>query len=163
MDNKYFKFILIGAVILVWGGIIYRIIYGLSPGDAPANVRISMPKPEMRLTIDTFYLNADYTDPFLPEEDSVNIDSGSKRSNITPVSIGVSKEHLTQETVAAVIQFNGVIANPSKKKRVAIVTTQGKEFLVNEGDKIDNIRIFKIGKNSIYLFYKGEGFTIRKL
>jgi len=66
------------------------------------------------------------------------------------------------ESVTSILQLSGIIANPQKRSRVAIITLRGKEYLVREKEKIEGITIKKIERDRIRILYKGELVTIGK-
>ncbi|HXB10120.1 MAG TPA: hypothetical protein VNW04_23515 [Puia sp.] len=168
MNNKYVKYFLIVAVIAVWATIIYRIAGGLSSGTQPIPPSVVASGNELKISSDTFALNADYPDPFLPDADSAATDTVTDRKVAPPLSAGNANaaggasHPPTPESVAGIIQLGGIIANPQKRSRIAIITLRGKEHLVREKERIEDIYIKSIGRDKIRILYKGEIFTIGK-
>ena len=163
MNNKYVKYFLIVAVVGVWAAIIYRVVHGLGgapvPHGAPGVARMK----EYKLDEDTFHLYADYPDPFLGDADSSKADSMMKKINV-PVVVGPPSPPVQPpgELLAGLLQYNGTISNPKRRARVAIITFQGKEYLVREKDKVGDVRVLKIERDRIVVLFKGEAFTIAK-
>ena len=116
---------------------------------------------EYKVNTDTFNLYADYPDPFLPDDSTAAGQTTVKTAN-SPAAAGpvAPESHPTDQIVAGMIQYNGMISNPKKKSRVAIITLHGKEYMVREHDKVEDVKILKIEKNRIEIVYKGEPFVI---
>jgi len=168
MNNKYVKYFLIIAVVAVWATIIYRVAGGLSSGTQAIPLPIPVSRNELKLNSDTFALNADYPDPFLPDADSAAADTISTRK-ISPAlsaanagAAGSASHVPTSESVAGIIQLGGIIMNPQRRSRIAIITLRGKEHLVREKEKVEDVYIKSISKDKIRILYKGELFTIVK-
>ncbi|HEY4205250.1 MAG TPA: hypothetical protein VGM31_00495 [Puia sp.] len=160
--SKYLKYVLIVAVVGVWGAILYRIVRGLgssSPLTQAAPIHLAS---ELRPASDTFRLNADYPDPFLPQPDSLEKDTVLRPSQLPmPVSQPSISNVPLEEPVGNIVQFNGVMGGPRNKRRVAIVTVHGKELMVREGEKIEGINIRRIRKNGIDILYKGKSYFLQ--
>lgn len=164
MNNKYVKYFLIVAVIGVWASIFYRVIHALGRPDEPFMVVAPAPSPVQTLSDDTFHLFADYPDPFLGE-DTMRADTAAAataKPMAAPVTAGPVAPVITREMVAGIVQYKGVISNPQKRTRVAILMLHGKEYLARENDKIEDIRILAIGKTRISIRYKEQVFTLDK-
>lgn len=163
MENKYVKYVLIIAVLAIWATIIYRIITGLKgPQEAVISERFA-PKKQYRRIEDSFNLYVDYPDPFLGSSDSVLVDTITKKSSSLPLDASTRPvTPNTADVIATIVQYNGIISNPKSRSKVAIVTIHGKEYLVREKDKVNEIRFLKIEKGKLSIIYKGEIFTINK-
>lgn len=145
----------------MWATILYRVIHGLGGSDVPVAVAGESAREVQPANEDTFHLYADYPDPFLPEADSGRVDSISKMAGApNPLAVAPPAAPITAAMVAGIVQFDGMIGNPKKKKWVAIITVHGKEYLVRENDRVEDIRIHRIGKTRIWVFYKGELFLV---
>jgi hypothetical protein len=163
MNNKYLKYFLIVAAIGIWGLIIYRIIQA-SKGGPDASIGFdSTPGNLMTdVTADTFTLNADYPDPFIPEKEEEDSVSESKSPD---ENIGVPSPELaplSEESIAGLIKFRGIVENPQKKIRVAIVSINGREYVVHERDKVEGIYITKIMREKLKINYKNNQYDIEK-
>lgn len=162
MNNKNVKYFLIVAVIAVWATIIYRVTGGLGPGTSSPPPPVPSSRNHLKMASDTFTLYADYPDPFLPEADTASGDTIVARKPTPPLSAGNASPASAEEFPGRIIQLTGIIGNPQKKSRVAIIILRGKEYLVREKEKIENIYIKRIEKDRIRILYKGEPFTIEK-
>ncbi len=163
MENKYVKYFLIIAALAIWITIIYRIVAGLSGPAEPTTSERLIPKNEIKRNTDSFNLYVDYPDPFLGSSDSTVIDTIAKKTPSVALDASTTPvKPLTSEMIAAMIQYNGMISNPKKMSRVAIVTVRGREYLVREKEKAEDFQIRKIEKDRLSIGYKGESFTIHK-
>jgi hypothetical protein len=150
---RYFLFVGLAAV---WGTIIYKVIKGLNQNDDIPAVQTSKgPKIDYYKPIDSFTLIANYPDPFLPQGDSTIAKNISENIvDDTPAR----KEALQMKPAIDVskIQYYGMITNPEKKKKVAIISIAGKEYLAKEKEKIEQLLINKITKEKITVFINGK-------
>jgi hypothetical protein len=165
VNNKYVKYFLIVAVVGVWAAIVYRVVHGLGGAPVPHGAPGVASVKEYKLDEDTFQLYADYPDPFLgdADSDSAKADTMMRKAGV-PVVPGPPSPPVQPrgELLADLLQYNGTISNPKRKARVAIITFQGKEYLVREKDKLGDVRVLKIERDRIVVLYKGEVFTIAK-
>jgi hypothetical protein len=169
VNNKYLKYCLIAGAVAVWAMIIYRIVRGIRPVADPVTPRSITINNELTTTVDSFSLNADYPDPFQPDTDTTEEALPQKggpalsgTSAVTGPGARTQDPTMTREAIAGMIQLNGIISNPKKKSKIAILTIRGKEYVVREKEKIGEIRLGKIGKDQIQVFYRGESYTIVK-
>jgi hypothetical protein len=56
----------------------------------------------------------------------------------------------------------GMIGNPEKKLKIAIITLHGKELLVKEKEKHDGVLIKKIDRDKIGVVYKAKYVEVEK-
>ena len=155
---------LILVTFLVWGSIVYRIANGLSDKDTIVVKAFTPQKNEIGIILDSFTLYADYPDPFIPEKETVDSAIYSK-VNIPPKPTNFPNSEtpkINQEIVAGIIQFNGIVINPQNKSKIAIVSVHGKELIVREKEKVEDIVIRKIDRDRLKIMYKGRAFTIAK-
>jgi hypothetical protein len=164
MENKYVKYGLIIAVISVWALIVFRVIKGFGKSEVPPTENKHSPVNGYKSLDDTFSLVLNYPDPFLPTLDSVIEDTVVKAIN--PVGPNTNTVNVdpppTKEMVTGIVQYTGIISNPQKKSKIAIINIQGKEFLMKENESNEEIRLMKIEKTLIRILYKGKVFEIGK-
>lgn len=162
MSNKYLRYSLIVAVIAVWATIGYRVVHGLSDPVLPPTERKPMLRENYNLKEDSFKLYADYPDPFLPDSDADPKDTSDRKSDPPSSPLPPSLPATENMTIKRIIVYNGMISNPKRKSRVAIVTIQGKEYMVREKETVDEIKILKIANDKLLISYRGEVYTIGK-
>lgn len=167
MENKYMKYGLIAVVIVVWGAIIYRIVGGMSGTDVPVAAARPRLKIETPIARGSFVLFADYPDPFIPEPDSIDLIDVKKNTTGAPMTVlatppMASLKPAPPPTLESFLQYSGMIGNPDKKLKIAIINLHGKALLVKEKEKHDEVLIKKIDKDKIGVVYKGKYVEIGK-
>jgi hypothetical protein len=162
MNQKPVKYFLIGGVVVVWGLIIYRVIDGLNPDDVPAIKVVNTMATNYIPPTDTFTLIADYSDPFIPGEDTVEADMTVKTAVAPPPSPPPVVKPPPDTYKEGTIQYEGMISNPAKKIKLGTIVIKGKEMLVKEKEKVEDYLIEKITAETIVIRYKGKKIPISK-
>ena len=161
MKNKKVTFALIVSVAAVWGIIFYR-IFAASAEDDP------LPRPVVHqansyeslddyLVKDTFKLVLNYRDPFLdkedPKPDTTTITPKTVSSaGFNPVRISTHKKFINWD----IVKYTGHITNPESKKMVCILTVNGKEYMLSEGQSADGVKLIKSGRDSVKVLYRDK-------
>ena len=161
MNPKPVKYFLIAGVVVVWGLIIYRVVDGLNPDDVPVIKAANTIATTYTPTTDSFSLIADYSDPFIPEEDTVE----ANMTVMTAVAPSPSQPPVVKPPDTykeGTIQYEGMISNPAKKLKLGTISINGKEMLVKEKDKVEEYVIEKITAETIVIRYKGKKISISK-
>ena len=52
------------------------------------------------------------------------------------------------------IKYNGFIVNPERKSIVCILSVNGKEYMLSEGEGADGIKLLKSNKDSVKVLYQ---------
>jgi len=157
MKNKKLTILLICAVAAVWGIIIYRILFNEESGGAKplfASVKlIDEPLDQYFIKEDTASLVLSYRDPFLGGvySDLKHIADHSQASvAIAPAVV----EPIPINWPA--IQYSGYISNSSNQNGVSIVSVNGKERMVAEGEVFEGVKVVKNNKDSILVEWEGN-------
>ncbi|HEY0066751.1 MAG TPA: hypothetical protein VGB46_05300 [Flavisolibacter sp.] len=162
MNQKALRYVLIAAVVLVWGAIIYRIFAALGSDDGPEPGTAVASKPLKQAARDSFSLLANYSDPFLPAdavmEPDVAVDSPVVTSN--PAVVSTSLPATEPPVDISFVRYQGMIANPEKKLRMAMISINGSEHLVKENEVIQDVLIRKITANKLTVTYRKKTFHI---
>lgn len=165
MKQKNIRYFLITGVLLVWGIIIYRVINALSGSDTI--LKPAMTKPVVSayaIKADSFFLYANYPDPFNAEEETTDslINSEQNKQASTPPS--TFNNTTAVETDLSFIQYHGMIANPATKMKAAMLSIKGKEFTAREKDLLENIyRVNNIYAQKIVITYRNKRYEIEKI
>lgn len=149
------------AVALVWGLIIYRIFGALGNEDGAGPETAVASKPLKSPVRDTFSLLANYSDPFLPADavlQEIVIDSSTLISN--PATVNTPATVTEPPVDISFIRYGGMIANPEKKLRMAIINIHGNEQLVKENDVVQEVTIKKITAHKLTVTYKKKTFHL---
>jgi hypothetical protein len=159
MKGKYFKYILVLSTLVIWILIGIRIANSLHGNEkiAESNIKIQnlIPIP----VVDSFSLQADYPDPFIPTIDSI-------AAGLLPL-VKTNFPHPNTDSVKpkqdyGFIKYVGLISGKSKKSRVAIVNFNGEDLMMKEKDKIHDFTLKKIGKEELVFDTKGKLIKIFK-
>lgn len=162
---------LIAVVIVVWGAIIFRVMAGMSGPDTPTAATPGRPKVNAPAAQEGFVLFADYPDPFIPEPDSLDVIEVKKPGvpgapgtigGMTASTMPAAPKPPPPPTLQSFLQYVGMIGNPEKKLKIAIINLHGRELLVKEKEKHDEVLIKKIDKEKIGVVYKGKYVEIEK-
>lgn len=154
------------ATAIVWGLIIYRVISSLNKEPEIESL------PNLNSTkksIDTsghmaYNLLLNYPDPFGTTDDSSNVLQGinESRSEFNS-SISGQLNNAIPKVRIDFIQYKGLITNPRNHKVVAVISINGKDEMVKNGQILENIRICKITKGEILISYLGGNYRVKKL
>jgi hypothetical protein len=170
VNNKNIKYLLLAAAVCVWGLVIYNIIKGLAKDDIPKAITNNpMPKVDYSIKNDSFIIN--YPDPFIPEIDTLQqkMDSLNKQLKATvPVTITPPPPPFQNITSippskpdVSFIQYLGRVTNTEvKNKKAGFINLRGKDVMIKEGQKIEDIIIKKIEKNKLTIFYQKQQLSI---
>jgi hypothetical protein len=153
MKNKTLTYVLGVAVAIIWGLIIYRVVTGLRANDdSDVNIAVNTvkePYNDYSIPKDTTRLLLNYRDPFglvKPKDTIKVIPVVSHKATIIPKpSINWS-----------FIKYSGYIRNPKSKKLIAILTINGRNVLLAEGEADDNVKLLKNLRDSIRISFNGK-------
>lgn len=155
--NKKLTWFLICAVVLVWGVIVYRLFFNNVEDEyvlrSSSTIAKHEPYDQYLPKADTFRLALNYKDPFL--------------GGVTPEVIELKPTELSAKPVNFVpppvkpfidwnaIKYSGYIINPVTKKIVSIITVNGKEQMLSEGEVFEGAQLIKNKKDSVLVSWKG--------
>jgi len=166
MKNKSITYILIVGVLIVWGLIFYRIFSGMGgeeelsgiPSVANKKAVISNNEEEPLVLI------ANYRDPFLGTVSNTLI--GSNYNQGTNQIVIKRKLPIVKKEVVLIdwsfLDYIGIVQNKETKKKVGLLNILGKEFMVSEGDTVNEVLVLKKERDSIFVKYKEEKKWIRR-
>jgi len=146
---------LIVAVVGVWSMILYRIFAAVGNNDDTAAIPTLKPQKEayndFTIPKDTTKLLLNYRDPF-----------GLVKQKDTAMSIVKISKHLNTQVIAkpginwSFITYSGYIRNPASKKLVALVSINGQNITLTEGETKDQVKLIKNLRDSIKVSYQGK-------
>ncbi len=152
MKSKKMIYLLIGCVAVVWGMIIYRIYVQVKPGD---ELQISQVKQKpISIAIsnhsnDAYQLYLD-RDPFV---------SYSFVSSVAPAiqNTGQAKVSTAAKIITPVawpaINYSGYIKNPKSNQKITIISLNGKEIMLRDGEVAQGVKLIKNYGDSIQLSF----------
>jgi len=166
MKNKKLVYILLPVAILIWGGIIFKIISYYFDKNTPDivmtdNTMMNFPKN----AIDTFSLLLNYPDPFLKSMAVFsNPGNVSYQRNNSKSTVGLNNRN-TKEIVKVnwpAIVYGGIIKNKESKKTCSIVKINGVEHIMSVGDVYNDVHLLKLYKDSVVVSFKNNKKTFVK-
>ncbi|HNU34432.1 MAG TPA: hypothetical protein PKN75_12670 [Bacteroidia bacterium] len=149
MKNKKAVFILLPAVLVLWGIVFYRIYNAVNPTENVYVISKSVDAPNQTslITTDTFQLINNYPDPFM----KTVLVSRSKINRSSKVSNVRSKAAVNSNIVFPTIIYNGIIKNNNSKKVFAMLNVNGKDYLLQQGNNVENLKLIKINPDSVLM------------
>ncbi|MFL1013663.1 hypothetical protein [Flavisericum labens] len=154
MNGKTKTYILLAAVLAIWGIIGYRIFGAVSPNvtiEGPQNNIVAfVPKTDM--TVDTFSIRPMERDPFL----------GHLYFKKKPKS-NEAKTPVKKELVWPSILYHGMISKQRGKEALYIVSINGQQQILKTGQSIDGVTLRKANKTEVQVVFKGKRKTILKV
>lgn len=158
VKNKKLTYLLICAVAVVWGIVIYKFVFNDAGDDYTVRTGVTKktdePYDQYAAKPDTFKLALNYRDPFgeTAPKDVVEevIPAAGKPVNFappTPMPVPVNW---------SAIRYSGYVTNPVTKKLVSIIVVNGKERMVAEGEVFEGVRLLKNRRDSILVSWKDK-------
>lgn len=169
MKNKKLRYILIPAVVIIWGLVLYKVFsYTDDTPEFNFNSNIDNEILQNNSVVDTFSLIADYRDPFLGNQSTFKSYSPSIESsnnNTQNKSVEIKKTN-NQQTVTNIrwpqVKYGGLVINQNSDKKVGIMQLNGKKHLIEENKDYDNITIQRIFEDSVLISYMNNSKTFYK-
>lgn len=159
MKNKKIVYVLLLAVIIVWGTIILRVV---------GNKIEHRTQPTSRVIKNNFYeltknyrYNLQINDPFLHKDYRINsykhapVKLINKKKEIVPI---VTENKFD----ASFIIYNGLIQNLSNNIKIAIVSIENKKHYLQEGQELNGIKFSTFSNDSILVSKNGIQIFVRK-
>jgi hypothetical protein len=161
MKNKKLLYVLIPAVLVIWGIIAFRIYRAVYRSDQAQMGFMHQSSNSEKATIqDTINLIANYPDPFLKEVYSSSIE-GSVNSSI--LIRDFSTEVQNQPTIIwPEVRYGGRIKNSSHNKDVFLIQIGTTNYLLKPGEIVENVKLLNADKDSIIMEYQNQQKTIKR-
>jgi hypothetical protein len=158
MKNKKFTYLLLVCVAGLWGLIFYRVFNSMASEDMPIVAESSKKQAYFKMvnhTQDQVDLKLAHRNPFS------NVTVALEEPIITTTAMQAVVRPPVKMNVKipvkwSAIQYMGYIDNPMNKKRLAMLTLDGKEFMLTEGQQLNGIKLIKYAEDSIKLQYQNE-------
>lgn len=167
MKNKKALYILLPAVVFIWGYVIFKIISGTRNNDAEFSYQTSIDDFfEEKLERDTFYIIANYKDPFIRKKPKVAGEDASKaKENVTVQDYrrnnNTRNTHTRQRRIRwPNIEYTGKV--DSEKEITVFVKINNKTRLMSQDDSFDEVTLLKIYEDSIRVMYMDQEKTFMK-
>ena len=137
MKNKKNIYILLPAVLIIWGILLYKIIGGLSPDAQTLQIAEQGGKftPKIIKQTDTFSIQTNYRDPFLgtfKQKKKRTVRPHTK----TPV---IKKEKVPFPTIV----YKGIVSPKGKNKNVFLISVNGQQHLFKRNTTFNNVKLLQ--------------------
>ena len=174
VKNKRLLYVLLPAVLVIWGLIFQRIWKSARREEESANA-VASESPAAAATtvaaqIPRLFLN--YTDPFRASSPNTPLATpvvgtsnplGSYARPLSPAPLNLPVVPAATPFVPIawpVVKYLGFINNPRLENRVALMTINDKEYSLKLGSNKEEIRISKIWHDSVQVIFKTHKKTI---
>lgn len=150
-------------MIVVWGGIAYQIMNGMSPEENIQNVQtITIAEPVKEKEITRYKLSLKYEDPFHVSKPL----SHSMRVADAPINTSLVNRKPSPPVQEKTIQWPfvkyGGKVKSSNNKQVGLLTIAGRSFLVKKGQVVKEVTVIDYSEESIVVEYMNEQKVISK-
>jgi len=155
MKKKVTTYLLGIAVVAIWGMIIFRVIQAFSGNDTPQfQNNVSIKKEafnDYTVPKDTAHLNLNYRDPFSDKKiDTVIASTHKAITQINPI-INRPKPQVNWSG----IRYIGFVGKIGSKKWIAMMSINGREAMMTEGETTDQVKLIKNMRDSVKVSYQG--------
>lgn len=149
-------YLLVVMVLAVWGLIGHRIYSSLNeePDIIDSFQQISRAKlspNDYELIKDTAKLQLNYRDPFNPAE-QIQIRPVTTIKSL-PTTQFVVREPLINWSM---IKYSGFVRNPGSNKLIALININGKNVMLSEGEKAEEVKLLRNMKDSVKVAFRGR-------
>jgi len=162
MKGKKSVYILLPAVLLVWGIVAYRIISGLNTDQPSYNNAFRHVEPmEEDVQPEAFSLRLDYRDPFLTGRPRKRAQASVFNTDVaSPLTQPAAKVQPTQPEPEpamdwSTVAYVGLIQRSKGRNEqpVALVTIKGSSRMVKAGDDIEGYLFTTVTRDSLEVTY----------
>jgi|SRR5690606_22072371 len=152
MKNKTKTYLLLVAVLAIWGFIGFKIVSSLNPEPPKVNVAETMASfaPNINTSQEKFSIQLPERDPFLGK-------MYIKKTDVKPKPV-VYKQPMEWLPIT----YHGLISKPDTKDKICIVSINGYQRIMKVGQNIEGVKLLKATTNEINVSYKGLKKTINK-
>ena len=152
MKNKHKTYVLIAAVLVIWGVIAYKISSGLHQNESPLidTVKNQPFVPRSPIEMDTFSIQNIDRDPFL------GTFSKPPKKTKKPVFVPPQPKSLKQ------IRYSGIVQKTHGKTPVFVVTINNRQYVLKKGQTVDSVTLVSGNANKIVVRYNRQLRTIKR-
>jgi len=146
MKSKRNTYILLSAVLVLWGLIGYRVLASMNP-PKENNTRVVKTEkfqPKEILAKETYSIQANYRDPFLG-----TIEKSKKKPRV------VSKQ-IKEKVVFPSVEYKGIFSSKNKKNTVFLIVINNKKEMFKIKEVHQNVKLLQGDKEKITVRYKTE-------
>lgn len=151
MKSKTTLWILIPAVLGIWGAIGWQVYVAMKGDDDNAAPKVISSETAVNNQIvpDTFSLLLDYPDPFTAQ-------SAKPKANVKQQSQTAQTKTtapVPEQTQWPSIVYSGLVKQPSSGKMLGFLSVNGVSYFVKEGDEVGGVRVEELNNSSVSVRY----------
>jgi hypothetical protein len=164
MKNKKLSWILLPAVIAIWGMIGWKVYAALNSESDAASDAVEAPAALLDSTAarDTYQLALNYRDPFFdapvkpraPVKSSSHPDGAAKENQKAPKA--------EVRDTAPVVRYYGLVKETQSGKTVGFVAVDSESHFVKNGDKVSGVEIVRLWSDSVEVLFGKRRMIARK-
>lgn len=159
-QSKKVQLVLVIALIVVWGLVIYRFRKMNNTEDETSEIDRYITPANMlgAQKQDSQALLLNYPDPFL----AVNEGAENKKTGIHNISTRRSIVYLPKSGLRKPpVQYRGYSKDKDERNRARLVVS-GKNLTIAEGEQTDNLQLISVFRDSVHLVWEGIFFSIKR-
>ena len=148
MKNKKNIYILITAVLLVWGLLGYRIFSTVDPiNKKQLTVSFSNFKPQLLQESETFAINTDYRDPFLGTLSQKKITKTKKTTNAISTKPKVPFPSII---------YKGLVSSKKKNQQIFLISINGQQYFFKKNSTQKEVKLLSGTAKEVVLRFQGQ-------
>jgi len=155
LKNKYKTYLLLVAVLGIWGTIGYKLLNGLSSDETEItnqNFDVAF-NPKEQKAIDTFSIQEVQRDPFLGTLSSTKkAKVSNSRSNVT------KKASIKQRKII----YEGLVKKQNSSDQVFVITIENEQYLLKKGQIADSVKLVRGNSKEIIILHRNKRQTIKR-
>ena len=154
MKGKTKTYLLLAAVLAIWGIIGFKIVSTLNPDAPEVNLQEDMVAFTSKNTIvaDTFSIQPSERDPFLGTL-VVKKQESNKPTTSTP----------KEDFVWMPLVYHGTVSKQDSKEKICVISIDGRQNIMKIGQDMNGVKLLRATNTEILVSYKGARKTIPKL
>jgi type II secretory pathway component PulC len=157
MKSKKMTYVIAVVTAILWGAIIYRVIAAMSGDQLPvtfAEPHARERYDEYKLPKETTKLHTGYRDPFgmttTKIQDTTTIKP--KLAATRPISVVAAVPAINW----GIFNYRGYVRNAGSRKLIAVISVNGKEMMLSEGESVGQVKLLKNMRDSVKIYYQGK-------
>jgi hypothetical protein len=153
LKNKTKTYLLLIAVLGIWGTVAYKIANGISPEQTEVTSQsfdVAF-NPKKEKTIDTFSITPVERDPFLGTL------STKKQASKQTKKVKAAVPDVKMPTIT----YGGLIQKQQSRAKIFVVNINNKQYLLKQGQTAADVKLVRGSKSSIVVRFNGKNQTIK--
>lgn len=161
MKNKKTLWILVPAVLAIWGMIGWKVYAAMqNPDEEYVELPLTESDVDSSFVPENYELDLNYRDPFLGEQIRTtpvrqSSENGTSNKNI-------SKPELTPPIQAPVLHYYGLVQETSTGKTVGFLRINSETHFVKAKDVIEGVTVLRIWSDSVEVSFGNLKSVVRK-